>query len=224
LAKTEIAPYPFLRRDSAEKPARVNLALTNNPYQPPPPLEDDPVIGQPEVRPVGISILAVLHGLGGLLIGALGVFLATQFKEEDSSSIIAWVVVVVAPLLTVLSIATAIGLWLGHKWAWWLATLYYFQFVIGGACVLLTIPVAYLFLDRPITQRTVELLLEHIVRIVIFALLSGYMTKRKVFAYFQFKRLTRLRALGISTAAILALALLMGLLVFLALSMGARFA
>jgi len=62
------------------------------------------------------------------------------------------------------------------------------------------------------------------VRIVIFALLSGYMTKRKVFAYFQFKRLTRLRALGISTAAILALALLMGLLVFLALSMGARFA
>ncbi|MEX2176401.1 MAG: hypothetical protein WD872_18705 [Pirellulaceae bacterium] len=196
--------------------------MSSNPYQPPSPLAFDPIVGRQQRRPIGISILAVLHAIGGLLIGALGVFLATQFDESDADSIIAWTVVIAAPLLTVLSFATAIGLWQGKQWAWWLATFYYFQFAIGGIFVLASIAVAYFVLDRPVTERSEELLVKHVGRLLIFSLLTWYMMKGNVFAYFRFERLTRLRALCILGAIVLVIGILVGLLTVVALGMGAR--
>jgi hypothetical protein len=196
--------------------------LTSNPYQPPSPLPDDPTIELPATRPVGISILAVLHAVGGVLICALGVYLVTQFKEQDRSSIIAWATITLTPLFAVLGIGTGIGLWLGKKWAWWLATFYYFQFALGGVIVLSSILVAHAAFDRPLTERSAELTGKHLGRLLIFSLLSWYMTRRNVFAHFEFQRLTRLRALCILAGVILLLAALLSLVIAIAISMRAR--
>jgi len=196
-------------------------ALTSNPYQSPPTFPDEQVIGQPTSRPIGISILAVLHVLGGLLFGALAAFLITQL--DQTGTIIGWMVLIVGPPLTILAIATGVGLWRGQKWAWWVATLYYFQFVVGGVFILVTIVIMCLVLQGPLTERRQELLIQHVGRILIFAPLTWYMMKRSSFAFFGFQRLTRLRALSILGAIILVLGVFVVLLVLIPLSMGARF-
>jgi hypothetical protein len=88
--------------------------------------------------------------------------------------------------------------------------------------VLGTIPFSIVFLDRPVTERTVELLVKHIGRLLIFTLLSWYMTRRTILAYFQFQRLTRLRALGILTGVIVVGAVVLALLIAVVAIMVAR--
>jgi hypothetical protein len=195
-------------------------AVTSNPYQSPSTAPDQPTVWQPASRPIGISILAGLHAVGGLLFGALFLFLITQF--DQSGSVIGWVILVLGPPLTILALATAVGLWRGQKWAWWVATLYYFQFVIGGVFVLATIAFTCLILQAPMTERRQELFFQHIGRIPVFSLLTWYMMKRSVFAYFRFQRLTRLRALLILGGIVLVVGMLLGLPVLVALSRGTR--
>jgi hypothetical protein len=72
------------------------------------------------------------------------------------------------------------------------------------------------------TERRQELFFQHIGRIPVFSLLTWYMMKRSVFAYFRFQRLTRLRALLILGGIVLVVGMLLGLPVLVALSRGTR--
>lgn len=186
--------------------------MSSNPYQSPAQLEHFPSSERLQRRPLGISILAFLHSVGALLIATLGVFLARLFYESDANSSMLWIVLILTPLSIILSIATAIGLRRGKKWAWWLATFYYFQFAIGGVFVLAIIAFGFFFLERPVTEHSRELLIKHVFRLGLFTLLSWYMTTPRVMAYFQFQQLTRIKVFCILTGFIFMLGVLGGVI------------
>jgi hypothetical protein len=180
--------------------------MSDNPYQAPAAVPEIPASEGRTARPLGVAILAVLHVLGGALLAAIGVYLAMGIAARGRNLASEWLAVVMAtvgPVLAILSMAVAVGLWRASKWAWWLATLYYFQFALGGVVMLVIIAVGYVFFDRPLTPRTGELVVKHVVRGAFFAALTWYMLRRSVFDYFQFQRLTRLRALAILSGAVI---------------------
>jgi hypothetical protein len=142
---------------------------------------------------------------------ALGWSLATGISDE----LLLWLAFGMAPLFGVLSLATAFGLWNGRKWAWWLATVYYYQFALGAVAVLATVVITATALNRPIHERSVELAVKHLFRLGLFSSLTGYMTSRRVFAYFGFVSMTRIRAIAISTGVVLGLGLLLAPLFYL---------
>jgi hypothetical protein len=196
--------------------------MSNNPYSAPAPLPDEPIAERVESRPLGITILAVLHATGAVLFTVLLIFLIMQLDTLGFDNVLTWFTLILGPLLAIVAIAVPIGLWQGKKWAWWLATYYYVQFAAGGVFVIGTVVIATIFLDRPITDHSIELLIKHGSNIAIFSLFSGYMLKRKVRRFFRFQRLTPVRAILVCLAATLIVGGLIGLAMFVAVFLGAR--
>jgi len=169
-----------------------------NPYDPPTTdaLATDPDI--PPSRPLGISILAVLHGLGGILLGTLLIVIANATDNEqyfDQTGLpYAWFAVI-STLFVLLALASSVGMWRGAKWAWWLAALYYFSMLFGNICqLLLMVPLKARVLDY-------EAILVLAVRqggaaLINFGLLQ-YLFKDNVLRFFGLRQLRKLRALGI---------------------------
>ena len=81
----------------------------------PPPASTPPTFSsgpaQPLIRPTGITILAILAGLGGLAAIGSGLFLS-MFG-------IGFVVVIFG----LIEFAVAYGFWVGAPWGWWLGLL-----------------------------------------------------------------------------------------------------
>jgi hypothetical protein len=97
-------------------------------------------------RPFGVTILAVLSGLAGILflLGALvlGVSSAylTTFIEQYSGLLLPAVVLgavltilaVIAEVIGILYLVLAYGMWIGAGWAWILAIILLILDIIGG--------------------------------------------------------------------------------------------
>jgi hypothetical protein len=91
-------------------------------------------------RPAGVSLLAILLGLGGgvLLITQLMVF--NKLSEASSKLGISTVVLQGGiGFLGLLGVAAGIGMWFGKKWGWWLALFYFAYAVTRNANVLISI-------------------------------------------------------------------------------------
>ncbi|UCD26211.1 MAG: hypothetical protein JSW19_02445 [Candidatus Bathyarchaeota archaeon] len=104
------------------------------------------------IRPIGVSVLAVLVALAGILalIGAvvLGVVAGTmtEFIESmiveygglvipDVSGFFQGMLLVIAAVVAVvgiLALVDAYGLWVGAGWAWWLTIILSALGIIGG--------------------------------------------------------------------------------------------
>jgi hypothetical protein len=83
-------------------------------------------------RPVGLSILAVLHLIGGIILAigvvTLGFVFANdpKFAEMMSSmGITRGALIAGVLILAVLSLASAIGIWSGAVWGWYVGSFYY---------------------------------------------------------------------------------------------------
>jgi hypothetical protein len=82
-------------------------------------------------RPAGVSLLAILIGLGGgaLLITQLLVF--NKLSEASSALGISTMLLQGGiGFLGLLGLAASVGMWLGKKWGWWLA-LFYFAYAVS---------------------------------------------------------------------------------------------
>ncbi len=92
-------------------------------------------------RPVGVSILAVLHLVGGvLLLGAQVLLLQNLDHVSQGINVVGIppiLLVVGVMLLAGIALASGIGMWLGTRWGWWCATFYYVHSIARNANALL---------------------------------------------------------------------------------------
>lgn len=102
-------------------------------------------------RPVGISILAGFHIVGGILGAIVIVFLVAQLgrkpeAQEGFEQVLAMLglppalLVVAIVFIFGLSIASGIVMWKGIKWGWYLGSFYCMYIIVLNVNALFTIP------------------------------------------------------------------------------------
>jgi hypothetical protein len=153
----------------------------------------------PPSRPLGVAILAILHGLAGIALGAMLVVLIANASEnlewfDQKGFPFAWFSAFSA-VFVLLALASGIGMWRGAKWSWWLAAFYYFFMLFSDICQLL------LMTPLKVATEDYDGALVIIVRqglgaVICFALLR-YLFNANVLRYFGLSALRKLRALGI---------------------------
>lgn len=180
-------------------------------------LFDDRERGAPERerlkpdRPLGVSILAVLH-----LIGGIGLFFA-QFllwsrldaMQQPMETIGIPPVVLLAGVmfLSLLALASGIGLWTGARWGWWAAAFYYVYGIFRNGAALLTLAQFAEHLEGG-TRGPEYYFIKHAGRIVVHGLILLYLMKGNVLEFFGQESLSKAKALAllvsICTAIVLA--------------------
>jgi hypothetical protein len=116
-------------------------------------------------RPTGISALAILELLGGVLAIILGLFLAGAGSSIlGGLGPISGIVAIISGLFAV---AVGYGFWTGAKWSWWLAVILY---IFGIIFSLASVVVGSVF---------------SIVGLIIDALLLYYLTRPGVKSWFS---------------------------------------
>jgi hypothetical protein len=187
----------------------------DNPYQPPTdaPVRDDDVIG----RPLGVSLLAVLTGILGLLLLALYVFLLINVRENNEFFLqrgmppaLFWVM---TGLTVVLALACSVGTWRGAKWSWWIMCSVLVLYVVsnfgGAAAIVVAGGVRELELI-PVARAIRSLVLS-----VAFALLLRYWLSRRVRRYFQFETAGGIKAILLSGLAGIGIIFVITLVLFI---------
>lgn len=157
----------------------------------------------PANRPLGITILAVLHSLSGFLFLLGFSFLFTETVHDTSINGIAirpvlamaWVTT-----LAVLFICSGVGMAWGATWAWWIATIYYWLSLLSiviqlGFNVLNSIGMGN-FVSFHLTQSGVPL--------VVLGSLLGYCFRTNVLAYFRLDSWSKKKLFGVLLAAAIA--------------------
>ncbi len=138
-------------------------------------------------RPVGVSILAVLHLIGGILLfGAQFLLFANlQAMGESLRSIgIPPVLLIIGVMfLAVLAIASGVGMWMGTKWGWWLASFYYVYSIFRNCSALLTVFTIADQLEGD-SRGPEYYMTKHGVRIIVHLLLFLYFFNGNVLAFF----------------------------------------
>lgn len=146
-------------------------------------------------RPLGITLLAVLHFTGGLgLMIVLIILLATSLDNPQLQEVFARLGVPIPLLiagillLSALGIASSIGMWRGARWGWHLGSFYYVYSILRN--------VSAMFLMSDLVSRSTadELAslrhgpgfyyLKFSIRVLISALIYLYFFKANVRNYF----------------------------------------
>ncbi len=162
---------------------------------------------EPAVCPTGVAILAILHLVGGTLLFGAQLFLWFHSESlEDSLRFIgiapAALIVSVA-FLSLLTVASGIGMWMGKKWGWWLASFYYVYGVFRNAAALATIHTLADQLGDSVRGPGFYAV-KHSVRILVHLLLLAYLLKGNVLHYFGLETMSKVKAIGILITACIA--------------------
>jgi hypothetical protein len=151
-------------------------------------------------RPVGISILAVLHFIGGILLfgSQFLLFANLQAMEESLRAIgIPPVLLIIGVMfLAVLAIASGVGMWMGAKWGWWLASFYYVYSIFRNGSALLTVVAMADQLEGG-SRGPEYYMIKHGVRIIVHFLLFLYFFKGNVLEFFGLETLSKPKAIGV---------------------------
>jgi hypothetical protein len=177
--------------------------MSHNPYQSPSSSTPQPAV-EPERgatdRPVGVSILAVLHIGGGILLfGAqflLFANLAAIGESLRSIGIPPLLLIIGVMFLAVLTIASGVGMWIGAKWGWWLASFYYVYSIFRNGSAVLTVISMADQLDGG-SRGPEYYMIKHGGRIIVHFLLLLYFFKGNVLEYFRLTTLNKATAIGI---------------------------
>ncbi|MCM2373534.1 hypothetical protein [Aporhodopirellula aestuarii] len=191
--------------------------MTDNPYEAPSSFPSSPHSHllepqQPAERPVGVTLLAALNFIGGvLLFGVQFLLIANLGAMEESLRTVGIppiLMIVGVMFLALLAIASGVGMWLGTKWGWWLASFYYVYSVFrNGSALLTVISMADQLEDT--ARGPGYYIAKHSVRIVIHALLFLYFFKGNVLAFFGLANLNKGQAVGILIGACTAISVAM---------------
>jgi hypothetical protein len=151
-------------------------------------------------RPLGVSILAVLHILGGLGSIVVGLFLLSRYSQISSNlnsvgiSMLAIAFGVV--FLIGLMLASGIGMSLGTRWGWWCTTFAYIYDIASNINVLVTNMVLGDELTR--SARGPEFyILRSIVRTALALAILLYFFKPHIQEYFGVEDIHKGKAIGL---------------------------
>lgn len=152
-------------------------------------------------RPLGISILAVLHAIGGVGILAVLLFLVGQqdvlAKLGELLGFPVFLIILGILIVGGLSLASCVGMWKGTRWGWWVTSFYYMYSVVRYANALLFVS----FFAQEDLGATDQQVLYHSVkfggRIIVHLLIYLYLFKTNVLEYFGLEELSVVKAVGI---------------------------
>jgi len=145
-------------------------------------------------RPIGISLLSVLHVVGGVLAVLVMGFVLWEALTERRSELEPplWLMMTFLVVYIVLLLGSGLGMWLGAKWGWWLGNFVYFWNLVVG---LVQIPILLwnsggsIFTDNP------SWLVQNSTSLAITSLVVLYFFKRSVREFFGLRSMKILFAL-----------------------------
>lgn len=151
-------------------------------------------------RPTGISILAILLIVGGIVaFGAQFLLFANLEALEESLRSVGIppvLVVIGAMFLTILSLASGVGMWMATKWGWWLASFYYVYSIFRNGSALLMVFTMADQLEGG-SRGPEYYVIKHGGRILIQFFLLLYFFRGNVLEYFGLETLNKGKAVGI---------------------------
>lgn len=159
---------------------------------------------QPRVRPTGITILAWLYLIGGVvMLGMLLVLFNRLGEGFDSIGISAAIAQVSISLLGLLGAVAGIGMLTGKKWGWWLGAFYLVWSVTRNATALLAIQDIAAQYEVPPEKMALHYMKAG-TRIIFHSLLCWYFFSSRVEHYFDVISINRwMRLLFLVAAAII---------------------
>ncbi|MEX2309687.1 MAG: hypothetical protein WD738_19095 [Pirellulales bacterium] len=155
-------------------------------------------------RPLGIAILSVLHFIGGVGLVVLTVafpIIASRKPEvaEGMAAIGLPLPLLVAGMLfiAVLAIGSAVGMWKGAKWGWYLGSFYYVYSIVRNLSAIVSV---YLLFDQMPVEEVAAMqrgpeyhFWKFGLRTVVHALIFLYFFKENVLEYFGLRDVNRLK-------------------------------
>lgn len=149
-------------------------------------------------RPLGVSILSILHFIGGVGLLLLIPLMLSQFdglkQEGQGAGISAFANLLGTAFIAVLSLATGVGLWKGTRWGWWVGAFYYAYAIARNlSALIMTSDMADEFADE--RRGIAYYLVKHSVRIAIHFLILLYFFKGNVREYFGVSDVSKREAL-----------------------------
>lgn len=150
-------------------------------------------------RPIGITILCILNFIGGI-VGLVGILVMQVFFGnliEQLSNLLGVspvFIVILLVFLMFLSIISAIGMWLGKRWGWWIAASYYFYAVVRtGYHIFIVLGMSEQLVN---SSRGVSYYLTmDIIKIILNSLILLYLFKNNVREYFKLTSLSKKKAI-----------------------------
>jgi hypothetical protein len=151
-------------------------------------------------RPLGITILALLHGFGSLALAALFVFGLYASRNEEwfaQRGLTFASFLILGTIAFALGLASGVGMWIGANWGWWLATWYWFFMAIGSG---VTLPISLVRLRSLGIEFAVVAVVKNVLGLCFQVLLVVYFFRRNVLRFFGLESFGKLKALGILIA------------------------
>ncbi len=146
-------------------------------------------------RPLAITILAVLNFIGGVGIILVQLLYSEQFNSTANEfGFSAGLLQVAIGFLGVIGVASAIGMWTGKRWGWWLGAFYYCYAVFRyGNAIFAVFSLSDLLenssrdLTYYISKNAFQLLLN--------ALIVLYFFSKRALAWFKYDVLSKAKAI-----------------------------
>ncbi|MEX0714521.1 MAG: hypothetical protein WD278_19450, partial [Pirellulales bacterium] len=143
------------------------------------------------------------HLLGGLVLFALQFVIVANFnamaEAVRSIGIHPGLVIAGTMFLSLLATASAVGMWLGRKWGWWLAAFYYAYSVFRNASAV----AMFASMSDEVEadgRDPAHYLVKHGVRVFVHLLLFFYFFKGNVLEFFGMQSVGKAKAISIIVA------------------------
>jgi hypothetical protein len=138
-------------------------------------------------RPIGVTILAVLHLLVGLILAALQVSMIVHYDRfapalDKAGNTPLQAIIGLMPIAVVL-LVSGLAMLAGVRWGWWCATFYYLYGVARNANALVMVAVLAEGIEDPARGATYYYV-KFGGRVLVHALLFLYFFKPNVWEYF----------------------------------------
>lgn len=146
-------------------------------------------------RPIGTSIIAILHISGGFLGIIFMIFMSVKvyylpetLEKINILGLPPSLLIIAIFFVLVLALASGIGMWTGKKWGWFLGSFYYMYSIVRNSTALITIP---MMINSMPPEEVAEMsrgpsyyYIKHGLKIIIHSLIFLYFFKSNVIDFF----------------------------------------